>query len=377
MKERRKKIRKKAAWLLALGIAAGITVIPYSVAEAASEDVIIITPDGNKDEEAETADVAISEDTEDFEDLSIDEVDDIAENSKDDALEEDETPVKLVHPASFQAIAVKDGIRLSWKKSEGAQKYQVYCKKSGADTYTLIKTTKNCTYTDKTAKYGVDYVYKVRAIAASGGKTVKSKCSPVKKCCTYHIDSSKAMVALTFDDGPSQYTPGILDTLEKYESRATFFEVGNRIDWYPGTVLRIDQMGCEIGNHSYDHAVLGNASASKIRSEISITDAKIKKITGKTPLLFRPPYGSVGSSLRKNAGKPLILWSIDTLDWKSKNADRVYQSVMNQVSDGDIILMHDLYASTRDAVKRMIPELKKRGYQLVTVSELKYYKKEK
>ncbi|MDY4922667.1 polysaccharide deacetylase family protein [Frisingicoccus sp.] len=371
MKERRKKIKKMAAFLLMLGITTGMTVIPCSMAEAASEDVIIIAPDENTDEEE---DIVISEDTEDSEDPLTD---DITENTTDEAPEVIETLVKLVHPASFQAIAVKNGIKLSWKKSEDAQKYELYRKKSGTDAYTLIKTTKNCTYTDKTAKYGVDYVYKVRAIAVSVGTTVKSKCSPVKKCRTYHIDPSKPMVALTFDDGPSQYTPGILNTLEKYESRATFFEVGNRIDRYPDTVLRIDQMGCEIGNHSYDHAVLGNASASKIRSEISTTDAKIKAITGKTPVLFRPPYGSIGSSLRQNAGKPMILWSIDTLDWKSKNADRVYERVMDHVSDGDIILMHDLYSSTRDAVKRIIPELKKRGYQLVTVSELAQYKNKK
>ena len=285
--------------------------------------------------------------------------------------------IKLTKPASFKTTAIKDGIKLSWKKVSKAQQYEVYRKKKGADSYKLIETTKKCAYKDETAKYGVTYAYKVRAIAVSEGETYKSKYTEVKKCCTYRIDPSKPMVALTFDDGPSIYTPGILDALEENQCRATFFEVGNRVEQYEDTVLRIDEMGCEIGNHSYDHANLGNASASKIRKEISSTDAKIKKVIGKKPVLMRPPYGSIGTTLRQNVGKPMIMWSIDTLDWKSRNADKVYQNVMNNVSDGDIILMHDLYSSSREAAKRIIPELKKKGYQLVTVSELAEYKKVK
>lgn len=370
MNVRQKKTRKIAAFLCVLAIATGMAAVPCGASEVAAEtteDVIIITPDEGTDE---------VEETEPIEEPAEEPTKAPDEEPEEEPIEEPK-PISLKQPTSFQATAVKDGIRLSWKKVSKAQKYEVYRKISGADAYTLIKTTKKLAYTDKTAEYGVAYAYKVRAIAVSGSKTYKSKCSSVKKCVTYHIDPTKPMVALTFDDGPSLYTPAILDALEQYEARATFFEVGNRINLYKDTVLRIDQMGCEIGNHSYDHALLGNASVSKIRSEISQTDARIKAITGTAPTLMRPPYGSIGSRLRQNAGKPMILWSIDTLDWKSRNADKVYQSVMSHVSDGDIILMHDLYSSTRDAAKRMIPELQKRGYQLVTVSELAQYKKVK
>lgn len=283
-------------------------------------------------------------------------------------------PEKLTHPSSFQAEAVKNGMKLTWKEVDNAQSYEIYRKEADAKKYTLIKTTEKCTYIDKRAEYGVTYAYKIRAIAVFDSKTLKSKCSTKKSCRTYYIDPAKPMVALTFDDGPSQYTEGILDVLEKYDSRATFFEVGNRVHWYPDTVLRIDRMGCELGNHSYDHPVMGNASASKIRSEIGTTDKKMKAITGKEPVLFRPPYGSIGTNLKKYAGKPLILWSIDTLDWQSRNADKVYRSVMNNVKDGDIILMHDIFRSTRSATERIVPELKKRGYQLVTISELAQYR---
>lgn len=346
----RQKRKRRAALLLVLFFFTSMAPIPCTAAEELSEDVIIITPDAGTDETA-----------------------DEAEQSTETS--EEPVEIELKQPASFQAEAVKNGIGLCWEKVAGAQEYEIYRKVKGTDDgYALIKTTQKGTYTDKTAAYGVTYAYKVRAIAVSGSKTYKSRCSQVKKCCTYHIDPLKPMVALTFDDGPSQYTPDILDTLEKNESRATFFEVGNRINWYPDTVLRISQTGCEIGNHSFDHALLGNASASKIQSEISKTDARIQAITGKKPTLLRPPYGSIGSSLRKNAGKPMILWSMDTLDWKSRNADTVYRTVMNRVKDGDIILMHDIYGSTRTAVARIVPELRKRGYQLVTVSELAQYR---
>lgn len=339
------KIRSCAGVLLSCMLLAGITVTPCYARGEISQNFVHISPDKETGDAIKTP-------------------------------ADDPKPVQLTSPASFQAKALKNGIRLSWKEAAHAQKYLIYRKICGEKGgYTLIKTTKKCVFTDKTAAYGVSYYYRIRAVSISGKATSKSPFCEKVRCCTYHIDPSKPMVALTFDDGPSQYTPGILDTLEKYESRATFFEVGNRVNQYPDTVMRISRMGCEIGNHSYDHALLGNASAAKIHSEISSTDAKIKAITGKKTTLLRPPYGSIGSSLRRNAGLPMILWSIDTLDWKYRNADTVYRSVINHVKDGDIILMHDLYSSTCTAVQKIVPELRKRGYQLVTVSELAQYKK--
>lgn len=283
--------------------------------------------------------------------------------------------IALNEPQSFKAEATKNGIRLSWKKSKKVQKYEIYRKKSGTSDYTLVETTKQSNFTDTKADYGITYTYKVRAVRVLNGKTYTSPCSRTESCCSYRIDPSKPMVALTYDDGPSTYTPQILDVLKKYNARATFFEVGVRVGQYPETVKRIDAMGCELGNHSYDHANLGIAGASKIQSELSQTDSRIKSLTGKVPTLVRPPYGSIGSNLKNNAKRPLILWSIDTLDWKTRNASSVYSSVMNHVKDGDIILMHDLYLSTANASKQIIPDLIARGYQLVTVSELAQYKK--
>ena len=393
MKIKQKKIKRIVACLLAAICLIGLVIFPFDAANAAEQsegEVIIVTPDETGQTDAEnveaTEELEELEQTEQIEEMDSSEGTDSDGTVDEEELEETEKPeepkkeakpIKLSKPDSFEVTAVKDGIQMSWKKVSKAQKYEIYRKTADEDSFTQIKVTKKLTYKDKTAAYGVTYVYRVRAIAVSAKKTYKSVYSQKKKCCTYRIDPSKPMVALTFDDGPSQYTTGILDALEKYKSRATFFQVGYRVNQYRDIVLRIDQLGCEIGNHSYDHALLGSASASKIRKEISVTDARIKAITGKKTVLLRPPYGSIGSSLKQNAGKPMILWSIDTLDWKSQNADKVYQHVMKNVSDGDIILMHDLYSSSRYAAKRIIQELKKRGYQLVTVSELAQYRKVK
>lgn len=280
---------------------------------------------------------------------------------------------RLESPIS--AEAVKDGIKVSWKNNKKVKKYELYRKQAGGSNYKQIGTTKKNSFTDKKAKYGVTYAYKIRAVIVANGEKYISDFSEPQVCRSFRIDPSKPMVAVTYDDGPSQYTSQILDTLKKNNARATFFEVGYMVGRYPNAVKRIDEMGCELGNHSYDHANLGIADAAKVQSQLSRMDSEIKKLTGKTPALVRPPYGSIGNNLKNYAKRPLILWSIDTRDWETRNAASVYQSVMSHVKDGDIILMHDAYLSTANASERIIPELKKRGYQLVTVSELARYKK--
>ena len=182
------------------------------------------------------------------------------------------------------------------------------------------------------------------------------------------------MIALTFDDGPSQYTADILDELEKYGGHATFFVVGERVSSYSGTIKRAYELGCEIGNHSWSHPSLSSISVSAMKDEISKTDAAIKKVIGVAPTLLRPPYGAVDADVKKYAGKPLIHWSIDTRDWDTQSSSSTISSVLNNVRDGSIILMHDIYSATRNAAVSLIPTLIKKGYQLVTVSELAAYR---
>jgi peptidoglycan/xylan/chitin deacetylase (PgdA/CDA1 family) len=187
------------------------------------------------------------------------------------------------------------------------------------------------------------------------------------------IDPSKPMISLTFDDGPSKYTAQILNTLEKHNSAATFCVLGNLVEGRRDTVLRAHRIGCEIVGHSWDHKNLTALSESDIKKQILDTGKKIESITGSSPKIYRPPYGAVNDKVKnvsKNLGYSLLLWSVDPQDWKSKNADAVYNAIMKNVKNGSIILCHDLYGSTATAMERVVPELIKRGYQLVTVSEL-------
>ncbi len=184
------------------------------------------------------------------------------------------------------------------------------------------------------------------------------------------INLNKKLVALTYDDGPSQYTPVILDVLERYKSVATFFVVGDRVPGFASTVARTYKIGCEIGDHTYSHTILTTVGIPTIQSQISMTDTVVKNITGASPVVMRPPGGGYNDSVRSAVGMPLIMWSIDTLDWKTRSAPATHAAVLGQVRDGDVVLMHDLHGPTAEASKTIIPELVDRGYQLVTVSEL-------
>jgi len=185
------------------------------------------------------------------------------------------------------------------------------------------------------------------------------------------LDVDKPMVALTYDDGPGKRTDELLDYLEENNAHATFFMIGQNIkDEYAELLQRMVDIDCEAANHSYSHQQLTKLSDKKIKSEINETSEKIKKFSGIDAGLLRPPYGAVNDTVRENAGMPMILWSIDTLDWKTRNAKSTIDHVMENVKDGDIILMHDIHDSTIDASKKLIKKLQKAGYQLVTVSEL-------
>ncbi len=191
------------------------------------------------------------------------------------------------------------------------------------------------------------------------------------------IDSSKPMVALTFDDGPSKYTDRLLDCLQKYNVKATFFMVGSCVGRYPDAVKRMAEFGCELGNHSYDHPFLSRLSQSARKSQISRTSEAIKNACGQYPTLVRLPYGdgAFSNSVLSGLGYPSIYWSVDTKDYMHTGSPQyTVNAVLSHVRDGDIVLLHDLHRSTVIAAESIIPALIKRGYQLVTVSELAEYK---
>ena len=187
------------------------------------------------------------------------------------------------------------------------------------------------------------------------------------------IDPRKPFVALTFDDGPSEYTSRILDTLHQYDGRATFFVSGNRVAENEGKILRAAHMGCEIISHAWDHRDLTKLSARAIKKQLFDSIAAIAKITGRVSLMFRPPYGYIDKKVEKVAlklGLAIVNWSLDPKDWDNQDADTIYNYIADNIQNGDIILCHDVYDSTAEAMSRLIPKLIEMECQLVTVSEL-------
>lgn len=184
------------------------------------------------------------------------------------------------------------------------------------------------------------------------------------------VDPTRPMVAITFDDGPGRYTDEVLSILEKYNARATFFVQGKNVASYKSVMQRAVNMGCEIGNHTWSHVNLASSSVATISQQISSTNTAVYNATGVYPKLYRPPYGAYNSTVLNCVGMPAIMWSVDTLDWKTRNAQKTIASVQNSTTDGAIILMHDIHSPTRDAVEGVVKHLLMQGYQLVTVSEL-------
>lgn len=190
-----------------------------------------------------------------------------------------------------------------------------------------------------------------------------------------NIDPNKPMVALSFDDGPNPVsTPMILDTLEKYNVRATFFDLGNLMKKYPDVVRREAQLG-EVGTHSYAHKNLNNLSVQELNEDLRLSREAFKSVLGYEPILIRPPYGNANATVRALVDMPIINWDIDTLDWKYRNKDLILNEIDKYGNlDGRIILMHSIYKTTAEAVEILIPDLLDRGYQVVSISELATYK---
>ena len=190
----------------------------------------------------------------------------------------------------------------------------------------------------------------------------------------YEIDTSKPLVALTFDDGPNiTTTVQILDKLEKYQVPASFFLVGNNISESTAKVVkRAYDMGCEIGNHSKSHDYMNKMSAEDIKAEVDFVSDKVEEITGEAPKFFRPPYIAVNSDMYDNIDMPFIC-GVGCNDWDPKvTVQERIDNTINQVQDGTIILLHDAAGNnqTVEALDGIITALQEQGYQFVTVSEL-------
>lgn len=190
---------------------------------------------------------------------------------------------------------------------------------------------------------------------------------------SYNPDKHKTRIALTFDDGPGEYTDQLLDCLEENNAHATFFMLGQNVGEWESTVQRMVDIGCEIGNHSYDHPsqTLLNMSSEEVSSQFQRTDEALMKACGQAATVARAPYGAADQTTFDIVQKPFFMWSLDTQDWSLMNADADYNAVMNgDLTDGSIILMHDIHEPSVQAAIRLIPDLVEKGYKLMTVSEL-------
>ena len=188
---------------------------------------------------------------------------------------------------------------------------------------------------------------------------------------TYDPSQHKTRIAFTFDDGPGEYTDELLDCLEENNAHATFFMLGQNVGSWESTVQRMADIGCEIGNHSWDHQNLYNLSMDSVAKEFSDTDAALEKACGQKASVARAPYGNWSDDIISTVGKPFFTWSLDSMDWSYLDVNKDYDAVMNgDLTDGSIILMHDIHEPSVQAAIKMIPELVQKGYKLMTVSEL-------
>ena len=202
------------------------------------------------------------------------------------------------------------------------------------------------------------------AAAREDGETV---------CADAPVDVEKGpkLIALTFDDGPRRDTTAkLLDGLAQRGVPATFFLIGEQIVGQEDLVLRMDAEGHQIGIHTYDHVTLTGLNKADFDAQVDKTRRMLKNILGHNDFLLRPPYGLYDEGVQRKAEAPIILWSIDPEDWGDKNADREVAHIVSRASDGDIILMHDIYPASVEAALRVVDQLHERGYLFVTVGQL-------
>ncbi len=177
-------------------------------------------------------------------------------------------------------------------------------------------------------------------------------------------------IALTFDDGPGEFSDELLDFLKDRGVHVTYFMIGNQVSRYSAQVKRMYEEGHELGNHSFTHPQLTKLSGKAVKKELKKTDDAIYEASGAHPTVMRPPYGATNATVLANINYPVILWNVDTLDWKYRDADYVAEQVYNGAKDGNIILVHEIHRTTIDGVKKAIDKLLAEGWQFMTVTQL-------
>lgn len=255
----------------------------------------------------------------------------------------------------FDLFILKDFVIDTVRKKYSTSIYESVFKDNLKSTYVSINDNGAFVYFDR--KLFKNIVHKVYVELPKDTNFVSGKVS-------------QKVIAFTFDDGPSQYTLDIVNALILNDSKATFFELGNRMKYNQDITREIYNLGMEIGDHTYAHKDLTKLDESEILEEINSTNIIFNEITGDNIKYVRPPYGRYNDFVKNVVNKPIITWDIDTNDWLYKNSDYVANHILENVKDGDIILMHDLYPETVEAVKKVLPILKERGFKVTSISEL-------
>lgn len=217
---------------------------------------------------------------------------------------------------------------------------------------------------------GSTYYFNSNGYILTGWQTIDDKDCYFDEDGKYDETKQRPMIALTFDDGPGEYTEELINCLVENNAKATFFMLGQNVEAYPEIAKELSDAGMELGNHSYSHPDLVTIGAEAAAQQVSNTDAALKSATGFEATVMRPPGGSFNDSVKAAINHPLIIWSIDTRDWATKSEDQTYQVVMDNAQDGSVVLMHDIHEWSVKAAIRMIPDLIAKGFKLVTVSEL-------
>ena len=181
---------------------------------------------------------------------------------------------------------------------------------------------------------------------------------------------NKKLIAFTFDDGPSDYTEILLNGLNKYNAKVTFFTLGSRVNYYNEILKRAYEEGNQIGSHTFSHDNLIKLSYNQINNEVNNSNEAIRKIIGVDSTVFRPPYGNVNDLVKMNVNVPIIMWNVDTLDWQYRDKETVKNNIITTVDDGDIILLHDIYLSSVEGALLAMDELYKKDFAFVTIEEM-------
>lgn len=210
-------------------------------------------------------------------------------------------------------------------------------------------------------------------ISSTGEQGIRARVAPMSKHlrATDRVLEGKKLVVLTFDDGPSEATtPRLLDILAEKDVPATFFMLGSKAKANPKIVKRASKEGHEVASHTMYHQNLVRISVDAVKSDVNEAKSAIKDILGRNPRFTRPPYGNINDNVRSTVGTPMILWSVDTEDWRSKNVDSILSTAMSELHDGAIILMHDVYPTSVDAVPKLIDAVREKGYEFASLSEI-------